>query len=292
MPELIEWTTELLREWIVGPKPEDDKYSRGVLGVVTGSDRYPGAAVIGVEAASRTGLGMLRYLGSERAASFVLQRRPEVVTADGRVQAWLLGSGMDADALTTHEGSLIDAALRSSEPVAADAGALRRVTAGGLHRGSGTGAGADDAWRVVVTPHARELLTMLSGLGVTADLEAVLADPSRFAGQVAERLGVVVLLKGTITHVLAPDGTGITVTGGPAWLATAGTGDALGGVLGALLATNASRIAADHRVLAPIAASAALLHALAGQAAAKDGPLVALDVAEAVRGVVAELLRD
>ncbi len=45
------------------PRDDDDKYTRGVLGVRTGSDRYPGAAVLGVEAAARTGVGMIRYLG-------------------------------------------------------------------------------------------------------------------------------------------------------------------------------------------------------------------------------------
>ncbi|WP_316296213.1 NAD(P)H-hydrate dehydratase, partial [Clavibacter michiganensis] len=77
------------------PRDDDDKYTRGVLGVRTGSDRYPGAAVLGVEAAARTGVGMIRYLGPAGASASVLARRPEVVTADGRVQAWLVGSSMD-----------------------------------------------------------------------------------------------------------------------------------------------------------------------------------------------------
>ena len=54
------------RPWIAVPGPDDDKYSRGVLGFVTGSARYPGAAVLGVEAALRTGVGMVRYLGPGR----------------------------------------------------------------------------------------------------------------------------------------------------------------------------------------------------------------------------------
>ena len=62
----------------------------------TGSQAYPGAAVLGVEAAWRTGLGMVRYLGPERPSDLVLARRPETVTADGRVQAWVIGSGTDA----------------------------------------------------------------------------------------------------------------------------------------------------------------------------------------------------
>ena len=69
------------------PTADDDKYSRGVVGFVTGSTRYPGAAVLGVEAALRTGVGMVRYLGPARPTDLVLQRRPEVVANDGRVQA-------------------------------------------------------------------------------------------------------------------------------------------------------------------------------------------------------------
>ncbi len=49
--------------WIAVPGDDDDKYSRGVVGFVTGSAQYPGAAVLGVEAAARTGVGMIRYLG-------------------------------------------------------------------------------------------------------------------------------------------------------------------------------------------------------------------------------------
>src|SRR3954468_6457578 len=81
--------------WIAVPGPDDDKYSRGVLGVVTGSPRYPGAAALGVDAALPAGVGMVRYLGAGRPTRLVLQHRPEAVTADGRVQAWLLGSGQD-----------------------------------------------------------------------------------------------------------------------------------------------------------------------------------------------------
>ncbi|MFZ4894591.1 ADP-dependent NAD(P)H-hydrate dehydratase [Plantibacter sp. Mn2098] len=296
-PEWTAWTEAQAAEWIVHPVPSDDKYSRGVLGVVTGSERYPGAAVIGVEAAARTGVGMIRYLGAALPTSLVLQRRPEVVTATGRVQAWLVGSGLDADVLTGDEAERIVAALRSEVPTIADAGALRHVVAARAVRAPGTAPAAerwdeDEAWRIVVTPHAGELVRMLGDLGIASDVASVHADPVGSAVQVASALGVVVVLKGAVTHVAAPDGSGITVTGGPAWLATAGSGDALGGILGALLATNASRIAADRRALVGVAATAAMLHALAGRAEAANGPLVALDVAEAVRGVVASLIAD
>lgn len=281
------WTPADARDWIAVPDAESDKYSRGVLGVVTGSDRYPGAAVIGVEAAIRTGVGMVRYLGADRPATLVLQRRPEIVTAEGRVQAWLIGSGMDPGKLTREESSLLDAALHGGEPVVADAGSLRRVAAGAHQRAFGV----DESWRIVATPHVGELATMLSGLGSPAEVEAIRADPVSYAADVAARLGIVVVLKGGTTHVVAPDGDAITVSGGSPWLATAGTGDALAGIIGALVATNAERVLADPGCLASVAASGVLLHAAAGDAAAAEGPLAALDVAEAVRGVVGGLLR-
>lgn len=286
MAEPIRWTPADARDWIVVPDTDSDKYSHGVLGVVTGSEHYPGAAVIGVEAAVRTGVGMVRYLGAERAANLVLQRRPEIVTIQGRVQAWLIGSGMDPGKLTRDESALLDGALRSTEPVVADAGALRRVAAGGHQRGFGVA----ESWRIVATPHVGELATMLSGLGSPAERDAISADPVTHAADVAGRLGIVVVLKGATTHVVSPDGATISVAGGPSWLATAGTGDALAGIIGALVATNAERVLDDPLSLAAIAASGVLIHAAAGTAAALDGPLAALDVAEAVRGAVRGVL--
>ena len=97
-PETHAWTTADATAHLRRPTASDDKYSRGVVGVRTGSDRYPGAAVLGVEAAHRTGAGMVRYIGPARAEDLVLARRPETVTGAGRVQAWLVGSGTDAAA--------------------------------------------------------------------------------------------------------------------------------------------------------------------------------------------------
>src|SRR6195952_1616698 len=99
------------KKWIAVPGENDDKYSRGVLGFVTGSARYPGAAVLGVEAALHTGVGMVRYLGPGRPTRLVLQRRPEAVTAEGRVQAWVLGSGQDASERDDSTRTLLDAAV-------------------------------------------------------------------------------------------------------------------------------------------------------------------------------------
>lgn len=262
------------------PGPDDDKYSRGVLGMITGSTRYPGAAVLGVEAALRTGVGMVRYLGPARAADLVLQRRPEAVTAEGRVQAWVLGSGMDAGATSVDEGpdaesaGRMRAAFASGHPLVIDAGALDAV---GSARGP-----------AIITPHARELARLTGG-----DVEAVLADPERAARAAAEQLGVTVLLKGHATHVVAPGGPVLVARSATPWLATAGAGDALAGILGALVATHAAGGSANTGPLdlARLGAAAAVVHGLAAQRASAGGPVTVLDVCAAVPATIAALLR-
>jgi Predicted sugar kinase len=271
------WTEEDARGWIAVPGADDDKYSRGVLGVVTGSDAYPGAAVLGVEAAARTGVGMVRYLGDERAAFLVLRRRPEAVTVAGRVQAWLIGSGMDASQRDEATTRRLRGALHERVPVVVDAGALDLAR--------------EAAGPVVVTPHARELARLLGTLGITASVDEINGDPAMWAARAATELRVTVLLKGSTTHVVAPDGESFTAASATGWLATAGTGDVLGGVLGALVATHADAVSLDgHSALARLAATAAVLHGLAARRASAGGPIVALDVAEALPATISRLL--
>ncbi len=265
------------------PTADDDKYSRGVVGLRTGSARYPGAAVLGVEAAWRTGTGMVRYLGPTRAQDLVLQRRPETVTADGRVQAWVMGSGTDAAERDAAETAALRGILRGEVPVVVDAGALDLVP----------GATAP----VIATPHARELDRLRASLGLG---EADAGDEDareRAARETAEAFGGVVLSKGAVTIVAAASGWTRRVSAGTPWLATAGTGDVLGGVLGAITAgaVAAGRTGIDD--LAACAAAAAWVHGRAGVAAslsrgAGGGPIAALDVAEALPPVIAELLAD
>ncbi|MGA0568853.1 ADP-dependent NAD(P)H-hydrate dehydratase [Rathayibacter sp. KR2-224] len=275
------WTFADCRAWIAVPGPDDDKYTRGVLGVVTGSDEYPGAAVLGVEAASRTGVGMVRYVGDDVPARVVLQRRPETVTAFGRVQAWLLGSGMDASHRDASNEERLRSALEQQVPAVVDAGALDLI--------------ASAAGPVVITPHYRELARVLADHGVTASAEEIAKDAHGWAARTADLTGATVLLKGHVTHVAAPQGDVIDVSTGPhaGWLATAGSGDVLGGVLGALVATHSAEIARDgHQALAALAATAAALHGAAAVAASRlhgGGPIMALDIAEAMPAVVGDV---
>jgi hydroxyethylthiazole kinase-like uncharacterized protein yjeF len=266
-PAATEWTADDAARHIAVPSESDDKYTRGVLGVVTGSDHYPGAAVLTVEAALHAGVGMVRYLGPPRAAGLVLQRRPEAVTAQGRVQAWLLGSGMDP--VERDVASMADA-LSQSLPTVLDGGALD------LHdRTDGP---------VVITPHHGELARLMS-----AERSEISADPAAWARRTADDLGVTVLLKGHTTHVAGP-GVSLTVRSAPTWLATAGAGDALAGILGALVATHSEQIRDDAALLGRLAATASLIHGLAASRASGGGPLTILHLAHALPATIAGLL--
>ncbi|KIP88342.1 hypothetical protein RU09_16305 [Microbacterium sp. MEJ108Y] len=269
MPDARDWSREDTARFLRAPGADDDKYSRGVVGLRTGSSAYPGAAVLGVEAAWRAGAGFVRYVGDGRAADAVIARRPETVVspsiAGARVGAWVIGSGTDAASRSPETERELRDLLDGQVPVVVDAGALD------LARGS-------RAPRVL-TPHGREFERLQDQLGYgTRD------DRADAVARVAHDLGAVVLLKGAQTLIADPDGLLIRVEAGTGWLATAGTGDVLGGVLGALLAANADA------PLAEVAAAAAWLHGHAGVLAAGTGadgratghPIVALDVAEAL----------
>ncbi|KAA9153305.1 NAD(P)H-hydrate dehydratase [Microbacterium lushaniae] len=274
-----EWTADDVRSILRLPTRSDDKYSRGVVGFRTGSQAYPGAAVLGVEAAWRTGAGMVRYLGPEVPTSLVLARRPETVAAAGRVQAWVIGSGTDAAHRTPDDDAALRRILDGAEPVVVDAGALDLAPVGSAPR--------------IVTPHGREhdrvrTQAGLSPVGSDADDEAREAA----AVETAARLGVTVLLKGSTTVVATPGGWTRRIGAATAWLATAGTGDVLAGVVGAVVA---GAPAADADSLGPAAATGAWLHAEAAAAAAgalgaRGGPITAMDVAAALPRVVAGVL--
>ncbi len=263
---------ELLRE----PTAADDKYSRGVLGVRTGSDAYPGAAVLGVEAAWRTGIGMVRYVGPRRAADLVLHRRPETVASEGRVQAWLIGSGTDADSRSDDETAALRRLLSGSLPVIVDAGALDLAP----------GATAP----VVVTPHAREHERLRAVLGLASSP----SDRRAAAQETASALGGCVVLKGSETVVATPDGWAVTVPVASPWLATAGTGDVLAGVIGAVVAGGAASGEVGGERLGRLAAAGAWLHGRAAALAVEEaggGPVTALDVAASLPRVVASVHR-
>ncbi len=274
------------------PVPERDahKYTRGVLGLVAGSARYPGAGALAAAGACGAGVGMVRYLGSEAVLRLVHVDHPEVVGAGGRVQAWALGSGAGpgADRAPGRLAGHLRAALGDGLPAVLDAGALALLDPrrrGGVREVPSS---------VVLTPHAGELATLLAARGIPSpsggpvDRAAIEASPARWARVAAVATGATVLLKGPVTVVAPPDGPLLAQGDGTPWLATAGAGDVLAGVLGALLAGRSDDVRADPALAARLAAAAALVH---GRAARRvGGPLTAGDVARAVSGVVAGLL--
>jgi hydroxyethylthiazole kinase-like uncharacterized protein yjeF len=258
------------------PSAGDDKYSQGVVGIVAGSATYPGAGVLCTGAALRTRPGLVRYAGT--AADGVRAAWPEaIVTAGrpsdaGRVQAWVVGPGMGTDDAAR---SVLAEVLATDLPVVIDADALTMAAAEpSLLRGRSA--------PTVLTPHDREFARFGAEVG---------ADRIGAARRLAAELGCVLLLKGDATVVAGPQG-GVFVNGtGTPWLATAGTGDVLAGILGALLATGLDATEA--------AAVAAHLHGRTGQLAAERGPLVAGDLVRRlpeaigrVRGVPARRLGD
>lgn len=240
------------------PAPDAQKYTRGVVGVRAGSTDYPGAGLLSVAGASCGLAGMVRYVGDDSVLDLVRAQHPEVVGA-GRVQAWVVGSGSGDGA----EGTLAEA-LADGVPTVVDADALAHAPR--------------DRPDVVLTPHAGELARMLDV--ERADVEA---RPLEHARRAADTFGAVVLLKGRHTLVVHPDGRVRATTTGTPWLATAGAGDVLGGVIGALAAAGLEPYDA--------ASVGSWLHGAAATTASAGGPLTAGDVAVALPRVVAGLLR-
>lgn len=242
------------------PGRDDDKYSQGVTGVMAGSVKYPGAAILCTGAAVAATSGMKRYVGS--AAAEVVSHWPEVVAAAdfeaaGRVQSWVVGPGLGTDdsglaALTN--------ALESELPVIVDADGLTVLAANPqlvTRRDAPT----------VLTPHAGEF-ERLAGSPPGDDRIAA-------ARKLAEQFGATVLLKGNVTVIADATGQVHLNPAQGAWAATAGSGDVLSGVIGALLAAGLDPMEA--------AAGAAFVHSRAAWLAAiKPGPAPAPIAAERI----------
>ena len=174
------------------------------------------------------------------------------------VQAWLLGPGLDEDA---HEQlERVRDAAATGLPVVADAGALPALP-------------RDLAPRFVLTPHAGELAALLARYGADPGRTGVEDATLAAARRASELTGATVLLKGATTLVAAPSGAVFSQAEATPWLATAGSGDVLAGVLGCPARAAGRKtpgrsppvgIPADDR-WAGIAALAASVHGRAGQ---------------------------
>jgi hydroxyethylthiazole kinase-like uncharacterized protein yjeF len=245
------------------PGPEDDKYTRGVVGVVAGSTAYAGAGVLTTGAAICGGAGFVRYAGT--AVDAIRMHYPEVVVHDGgkpselRVQAWAIGPGIGTDEAA--RAALADV-LSTDVPVVVDADGVTVL-------GENPELVRDRRAPTVLTPHDREFARIADGPST---------DRIGSARSAAQALGATILLKGDATIVAAPDGRAWVNRTGTPWLGTAGSGDVLSGLIGSLLAAGLD---------APLAAAVgAYVHGVAGQIAATDGPPSSLDVLAAVRAAL------
>ena len=254
--------------WIVRfPIPQTDghKYSRGHAVVVSGSLAHTGAARLAAMAALRGGAGLVTLaspqdaLAVNAAASLAVMVRPvdganalSAMLADPRFNAVAIGPGAGVGA-QTHEMAI--AALAGQRAVVLDADALTSFAADPGPLFSALGANRN----AVLTPHAGEFQRLFgSTLAENAAAAASKLEAARSAARIS---GAVIVYKGPDTVIAAPDGRGIISANAPPWLATAGTGDVLAGLITGLMA--------QHMAAFEAAAAAVWIH---GEAATAAGP--------------------
>jgi ADP-dependent NAD(P)H-hydrate dehydratase / NAD(P)H-hydrate epimerase len=243
-----------VRRLLPRPGPSSQKYSRGVLGVAAGSPQFTGAGLLVVAAAVSTGVtGMIRYEGAS--ADLIRAAHPEVVIGPGQVQAWVVGSGIGRGM-----ASQVSSVLAERLPTVIDADGLRYLPS---RCGPST----------ILTPHAGELANMLD-----VPRSHVEAEMLGCAQEASDRWDAVVLLKGARSVIASPDGRVRVNVAEVPWLATAGAGDVLSGVIGSLLAAGLDALDA--------ASVGAWLHGSAAVLASGGGPIAASDVVTAVRETI------
>ncbi len=273
------WNAAKSKKCLVVPKSYDHKYSRGVLGVITGSAQYPGAAVLSTKAAVATGIGMVRFYSSSGLAHLVLHESPEVVVQPGAVTTWLAGSGIVEDRFDDYTTWLrhrwFKVIERQSVPTVLDAGALG--LAGKLSQPT------------LITPHAGELSRILKRLGTNVSADEISDYPIEWASEVANQLDVTVLLKGS-KSVVVNNEIQIQLPAATPWLATAGSGDVLGGIIGAIAASNEIEILNSDSRFAEIAASASFIHDQSARLASKGGPISASSIITRIPEAVRKIL--
>ena len=297
-----------LARYLLKPEADSHKYSRGVVRIIAGSQRFPGAGLLCVAGASHSGVGMIRLNAPERVENLVLAAHPQIVpdgpALTGACDALVLGPGLDAQKADWEAL----AQLLENTPAVIDASALEPVCAlikeGKLRLRA----------HHILTPHEGELARCLNLFAGTdtdktaGEIAGKLADKAdkplgKFASQTSPALqrriqgaqqlaaltGACVLAKGNRTVVVDAEAQVYLLPAATPWLATAGSGDVLAGLMGGLLALNVRAGAgsgggvdaqgrgaalASAAALAPeIAQLAARLHALAGQLAAEaTGP--------------------
>ena len=308
------------------PAFSDDKYARGVVGLVAGSDTYPGAGLLATRGALAAGVGMVRLNSTRRVQDLVLADQPGVVTVGGRIQSALIGPGLDEE---RREDALELAQFcgQSGMPLVIDAWALDLVP---------ELASSIKPDATVLTPHYGEAARLLGRLGTPVTRTEVAASPLRYARALHEATGCHVILKGPVTIVysfeyvdtevqeafqralnaaeawpdvdMLPEGrlvrsymptVGQVTT---SWAGVAGNGDVLAGFLAGVLArplADAETVPGPDgkaQAVTPARLSAAVaLHGRAAQVAAEAAggfaPIQAADIAEAIPLALADSAR-
>ncbi|MDR2538860.1 MAG: NAD(P)H-hydrate dehydratase [Bifidobacteriaceae bacterium] len=280
---------ELFGQYYRPPISTDHKYSRGVVGLITGSKKYAGAAILSSSSSVLSGAGMVKYFDCENLRESVITVRPEVVIVplnkfdekilqSAKVQAWVLGSGVDLQNCVT-SATIEYLVQQFFGPIVLDASGLEVLRNLLI-------AGDKVSEKVVITPHLGEARKLLVAAGV--ELAGTDFD---IAAQLHKLTGATVLLKGSTTYILN-SAESYSVTSESTWLASAGTGDVLAGLLGTILAQNAQRQSLSTTEIAQIVA---LGQCIFNRAATLygDKPLPALELAkqfpQAISNILAQL---
>ncbi|MBQ1804084.1 MAG: NAD(P)H-hydrate dehydratase [Bifidobacteriaceae bacterium] len=272
----MEISAKEVAPFIVYPDKESNKYSRGVVGLLTGSERFPGAGVLSSKGALRSGAGFCRYMGEGQFCnSLVLGSCPEIVMGEGICDSFLMGSGI-ADILKDPRSDLAKRIFADSSMyregrgwLVLDAGCMDLIL------------DSYPAVPAVITPHSGELQKLFKKKGVEAEAGSILKDPTGFAKLASKLFSCAVLLKGTRT-VVADGEFFEEVEADCHFLACAGTGDVLAGFLAGFLAVCKPE---GKEELVKACAAAAYLHNLAGKIASESfegpgRPIIASDVAD------------
>ena len=291
------------REFLFAPSADEDKYRRGVVGVVAGSDTYPGAGLLTTFAASNTGVGMVRLNSTRRVEDLVLHYAPGVVTVGGRIQSGVIGPGCTNERYEDCR-ELAQFCIESKLPLVIDAGALDLVK--GLR--DYADAHSRSLSRTILTPHHGEAARLLTQLGSTRSRADIDADPATSAKELASLTGAIILLKSatTLCSYLHHDQGSRTqeillIPQETPWAGVAGSGDVLAGTVAGIAAGfqaraerrqgNPSISEAECATLASLGAwvhaQAALLASIGSEG--KTRPIQAIDIARALPEIIGGL---
>ncbi|MHC0505058.1 NAD(P)H-hydrate dehydratase [Achromobacter aegrifaciens] len=263
---------------LFAPRGQDThKGSFGTVGVVGGGPGMTGAALLAARAALKTGAGKVLVGFAQDAAPLACDPlQPELMLRDARslleqdwgVTAWVAGCGIGTGALAANALSELFV-LRRGSPLVLDADGLNLLARGDIQPNWGEGA-------VVLTPHPAE-----AGRLLCMDTAEVQADRPAAARKLAQRYRAWIVLKGAGTVVCSPDGDLRVNTSGNPGLATAGTGDALAGMLGSLIA---QKLPLEQAVAGAVWLHGAAADALVAQGVGPIG-LTAGELADAARAL-------